>query len=106
MGRFDLQPREKTPPQPPRVRPARSRRPRSGGSSFRSGLLGGVLAFIALAAFTFGTLLIGYAAIAYAADLPEWYELKAEASQFQSTRILDREGNLLTETFEIGRAHV
>lgn len=95
MGRFDLQPREKT-PSPPRVRPAQSRRQRSRGS-FWGGFIGGLVTFVALVAFGLGSALIGYATIAR--GLPPPADLANSASQFQSTRILDREGNLLTETF-------
>ena len=43
-------------------------------------------------------MLVGYAAIAR--DLPSPNELRQRASTFQSTRIFDREGNLLNETFD------
>ena len=45
-----------------------------------------------------GTLLIGYAAMAR--DLPSPSELRQRASTFQTTRIYDREGNLLNEAFD------
>jgi penicillin-binding protein 1C len=98
MGKFDLQPRA------PRIRPAgRSSTPPPGGNppqrnAFWRGLFMGVISFVVLAALLMGSALIGYAAIV--SDLPRANELKAEASTFQSTRILDREGNLLTETFD------
>lgn len=90
MGRFDLQ---------PKVRPAQSiRTARRSRTGFQQGLLGGVLAFVILAALAVGGALIGYATIA--AGLPAPGELTARASRFQSTRILDRAGNLLAETFD------
>ncbi|MCC9075857.1 PBP1A family penicillin-binding protein [Litorilinea aerophila] len=84
--RFELQPRA----------PRRSR-PRAGGGFVR-GLISGILAFVALAAFGLGGGLIGYAVIA--ADLPAPDELTSRASSFQSTRIFDRNGELLNETFD------
>ena len=114
MGRFDLQPRKPkksaaTPepvraPQPaataPRVRPARGRASASGGGAFRRGLWQGAVAFIVLALFMLGAGLIAYAVIAR--PLPAADELTSEtyATSFQSLRILDREGNLLTEAFD------
>ena len=62
------------------------------------GVVSGMLAFITFAALTMGALLIGYAVIAR--DLPSPTELRQRASSFQSTRIYDREGNLLNETFD------
>ncbi|PJF46299.1 MAG: hypothetical protein CUN48_14495, partial [Candidatus Thermofonsia Clade 3 bacterium] len=58
----------------------------------------GVVSFVLLAALTLGGLLIGYALMAR--DLPSPAELRQRASAFQSTRIYDREGNLLNETFD------
>ena len=57
-----------------------------------------MLAFVTLAAIMLGVALIGYAIIAQ--DLPAPTELKALASDFQTTRIFDRNGNLLNETFD------
>ncbi len=57
-----------------------------------------MLAFVTLAAILLGIALIGYAIIAQ--DLPAPTELKALASDFQTTRIFDRNGNLLNETFD------
>ena len=87
MSRFDLQPRTR-----PTQRAGR-RRP-----SFWRGFLGGGLVFFALAVLALGGALIGYAAMT--AGLPAPDELTNRASTFQSTRILDRAGNLLMETFD------
>jgi 1A family penicillin-binding protein len=62
------------------------------------GLWQGALAFIAAALFVIGAGLIAAAVIA--GPLPHWEELDTRASAFQSMRILDREGNLLTESFD------
>ncbi|HXF62654.1 MAG TPA: PBP1A family penicillin-binding protein [Caldilineaceae bacterium] len=91
MGRYDLKPRT------PRVRPARRAAPRRN-RSFMSGFIGGIITFVILALFGLGAALIGYAVIASNLDRP--WELEAKASDFQSTRIFDREGNLLNETFD------
>jgi 1A family penicillin-binding protein len=61
----------------------------------RRGFISGVLAFVVMAAFALSAALIVYAVIA--ARLPSPAELVELASSFQSTRILDREGNLLYE---------
>src|SRR5688572_6453946 len=117
MGRFDLQPRKPkkgspppTPPPPPPSVPstlpvtsapkirAATRRPVTGGKSFMRGFWRGALVFIAAAAFVLGAALISYAAIA--AQLPLADELEVDVSSFQSLRIVDREGNLLTEAFD------
>jgi 1A family penicillin-binding protein len=74
------------------------RAPRRSGSSFARGLLGGILAFLVLSFFTFGSGVIAYAIIAE--DLPDAEELVDHFSTFQTTTILDREGNLLAETFD------
>ena len=91
MGRFDLQPK-------PRPTPSTARASRRARAGFQRGLLSGALAFTILAALALGGALIGYAAIA--SGLPAPGELTQRASRFQSTRILDREGNLLAETFD------
>ncbi|MEZ4555038.1 MAG: PBP1A family penicillin-binding protein [Caldilineaceae bacterium] len=83
--RFDLLPREPAAPPPPRP-------------TFGRGLLSGALVFLVLAVFALGASIIGYALIA--ADLPAPGELRNRASTFQTTRIYDREGNLLNETFD------
>jgi 1A family penicillin-binding protein len=57
-----------------------------------------VLGFVALAALALSAALIGYAMIARTLDSPG--TLRAKASQYQSTRIYDREGGLLYETFK------
>lgn len=91
MSIYDLQPRQ--PPQ----RPAR-RTTGSANNSLTRGFISGVLAFVALAAFGLSAALIGYALIAR--TLPPPAELRARASSFQSTRIFDRDEELLYETFD------
>lgn len=78
----------------PRVPPQRAQR--QSGSTFSRGFFSGLFAFIALAAFGLGLLLIGYAFIAR--DLPLPTELESRATSFQSVRIYDRDGELLNET--------
>ena len=90
---YELQPLP--PPQSPKPRAARRQ---AAGSRFWPGVVSGIFAFVALAALVLAILLIGYAAIAR--DLPSPNELRQRASAFQSTRIFDREGNLLNETFD------
>ncbi|MBV7337800.1 transglycosylase domain-containing protein [Chloroflexi bacterium TSY] len=87
MQQYDLIPEPSRQVRPPRP-------PSKAGSMLR-GLLSGFFAFIALAAFGAGGLLLAYAVIAQ--GLPSPAELKNRASSFQSIRILDREGNLLNE---------
>jgi 1A family penicillin-binding protein len=77
--------------------------PRTGGprrtqSPLLRGLLAGAAAFAILTLFGVGILLIGYAAIA--SRLPSPGDLTSRASSFQSTRIYDRNGVLLNETFD------
>ncbi|MBK8047119.1 MAG: PBP1A family penicillin-binding protein [Anaerolineales bacterium] len=84
---YELQPT----PQPKPVSPRREGR-------FWRGFVSGMLAFITLAALGLTLLLLGYGFIAR--DLPSPGELRERASDFQSTRIYDREGNLLNETFD------
>ena len=77
-------------PQIPRGKSSRGR--------FWPGFVAGIFAFVTLAALGLALTLVGYAAIAR--DLPSPSELRTRASTFQSTRIYDREGNLLNETFD------
>ena len=75
-----------------RSRPAAAgapRGPRASGAAWALGLL----AFLVFAAFLIGLGLIGYAVVA--GSLPPPAQLEDEASNFQTTRIYDREGNLL-----------
>lgn len=86
-------------PIPPQPEPSlRSNRVRRSGRRFWPGFISGIFAFVTFAALALALLLVGYAAIAR--DLPEPEELSQRASTFQSTRIYDREGNLLNETFD------
>ena len=83
------------------VQPRRSRQPGTPPaprSRFWRGFAGGALLFVMLAVLGAGVLLIGYAAMAR--DLPSPSELRQRASTFQTTRIYDREGNLLNEAFD------
>ena len=54
-----------------------------------------MLVIVAALALFFGVALVGYASIAR--DLPPPDELQARVSQFASTLIYDREGNILNE---------
>ncbi|MEX1019394.1 MAG: transglycosylase domain-containing protein, partial [Litorilinea sp.] len=58
-----------------------------------------MLAFIVAAMLGIGLALIGYSAIAV--GLPNSEEIQSRASDFQSSRILDREGALLYESFDL-----
>ncbi|MEZ4862332.1 MAG: PBP1A family penicillin-binding protein [Caldilineaceae bacterium] len=77
-------------PPPPRVRQ------RQG--DFQRGMTVGGVTFALVALFVAAGLLIAYAMIASALPAPD--ELEFRTSSFQSTRILDREGNLLNEAFD------
>ena len=79
------QPVHVQPPQSPPVR----RRSGCAGVAFV------VLIIVALGVLALGVVLVGYAGIAR--DLPTPDELQARASNFASTLIYDREGNLLNE---------
>lgn len=87
--------------------------PQSG--TFLRGLLSGLFGFIAFLALSLGMLLIVWAVIVTTQDLPEAGQLDSleqdsvaqdsveqeiGVSKFQSTRIFDREGNLLNEVFD------
>jgi 1A family penicillin-binding protein len=85
MQQYRLEPTN----QPTRPKPTRS---------FGRGLLMGALTFFVVAFLTLAGLIIAYAQIA--ADLPLPDELAKQASSFQSTRIYDRNGVLLNETFD------
>ena len=65
---------------------------------FLPGLLSGMLTFVVVALLVLGAVLVAYATAA--AGLPPPTELFSRASAFQTTRILDREGNLLHETID------
>ena len=71
---------------------------RQSGNRFWRGFVSGMLAFVACAAAVSALLLLGYGVIAR--DLPSPSELRQRASSFQTTRIFDRAGNLLNETFD------
>ncbi len=85
MQQYRLEPTN----QPTRPKPTRT---------FGRGLLMGALTFFVVAFLTLAGLIIAYAQIA--ADLPLPDELAKQASSFQSTRIYDRNGVLLNETFD------
>jgi membrane peptidoglycan carboxypeptidase len=70
--------------------PAKPRRRLGCGGVFGMGLFA-----LALALLVFGGLLFGYVGIASALPSPE--DLQARASQFASTQIFDRQGQLLNE---------
>lgn len=89
----------------PRTGPPRSRRPReassqergqppsqSGGGCLTGGLLG-LLSFLIVALLLLSGALMGYATVAR--DLPSSSELVQRTNQFQTTRIYDRNGQLL-----------
>ncbi len=90
---YELQPVQPKRTRPPGTSPAQPKRNR-----FWRGFAGGALLFVMLAVLGAGVLLIGYAAMAR--DLPSPSELRQRASTFQTTRIYDREGNLLNEAFD------
>lgn len=67
--------------------------------SFGRGLAMGAIVFLIVAFLSLAALIVAYAQIA--ADLPLPDELTKRASSFQSTRIYDRNGELLNETFDL-----
>lgn len=94
-------PRRPLPPPPPgRYRPVApppappSRRPSDGGGCITGGLLG-LLAFLVVVLAGLGVTLLGY--VAAAADLPSPDQLIEQSSQFQTTRIFARDGQILQE---------
>ncbi|HEX9115872.1 MAG TPA: transglycosylase domain-containing protein, partial [Anaerolineae bacterium] len=106
--RTPAQPRPSVPPGSQRpADPGASPRPttaRPGGSAVGTpgrrrpgcgGVLGLGLFAVALAFLVFGGLLFGYVAIASGLPSPE--DLQARASQFASTQIFDRQGQILNE---------
>ncbi len=89
---------ELQPFQPKRARPSGPAPAPTQRGRFWRGFASGALLFVMLAVLGAGVLLIGYAAMAR--DLPSPGELRQRASTFQTTRIYDREGNLLNEAFD------
>ncbi len=90
------------PPQtPPTVRKGASGRgngrPRTRGCLLRSFI---ALLFVALAALVIFASFAVYQYFSIAAKLPSIEDLQAQASQFETTRILDRDGNLLYEIID------
>ena len=80
-------------------RPVQPQPATSGFALFQRGATIGGLTFLVVALLTFATMLIAYAMIASALpNRPE--DLLKNQSTFQSTRIYDREGNLLNEAFD------
>jgi 1A family penicillin-binding protein len=67
------------------------------GTVFR-GFVAGIFVFVACALLLIAGTLVAYANIA--SDLPAPEELSQRAGAFRSTRIYDRNGNLLNETFD------
>ncbi len=94
--RYDLVPKPAPQPQPPQ-QPRRRRRPTNG---FGRGFASGALLFAMLAVVALGAALIGYAVVASRLPVVSQEEMARNISQFQTTRILDRDGNLLNETFD------
>ncbi|MCX7707356.1 MAG: transglycosylase domain-containing protein, partial [Anaerolineae bacterium] len=83
-------------PQPAaqKARPRRDRPP-AGQRSGCGAIALVILLLVALGTLLFGLALVGYASIAR--DLPQPEELQARVSQFRSTLIYDRDGNVLSE---------
>ncbi len=78
---------------PARRRPPKPKPPRNWGQTFKRLFLWGiVLSVIGFALLSMGVIL-AYASIAN--DLPELADLRAQASQFETAQIYDRNGNLL-----------
>lgn len=77
----------------------RPRAPRSQRSDFNRGMTMGSITFLILGLLTLAGLLLAYAVVASTLPSPE--ELEGRTSTFQSIRILDREGNLLNEAFDV-----
>lgn len=73
-------------------------KPPSNRSDLWKGVIAGTLTFLIVALLVLSGAVITYASIAN--DLPMPGELRSELSSFQSTRIYDRAGNLLNETFD------
>ncbi|MEZ4730887.1 MAG: PBP1A family penicillin-binding protein [Caldilineaceae bacterium] len=80
-----------------RTTPPVRTRPQRG--EFNRGMTIGSLTFLIAALLAVAGLLIAYATVASALPSPD--ELKNRTSTFQSMRILDREGNLLNEAFDV-----
>lgn len=92
---YELKPISSSPPpRTPKTAPEKSAR----RGRFWPGFIAGVFAFVTLGALILTATLVGYTAITQ--DIPTPGELSERASSFQSTRIYDREGNLLNETFD------
>lgn len=80
--------------------------PPAAGGRFKPGCGGCMLRMVILAMFVFAALLIGvssfglYQYAALASSLPPVEDLQDRAAQFETTRILDRDGNLLYELLD------
>jgi 1A family penicillin-binding protein len=85
MNYYSLEPQPQETPEP-RVSP------------LARGLLTGTVVFFACVLLAVALALVAYARVA--ADLPLPGQLRERVSTFQSTRIYDRNGNLLNETFD------
>lgn len=81
-------------PVEPQVQPPAER------SGLWKGIVAGTVAFVIVALLALSGAIIGYAAIVSGSNLPRPEELTEFLSDFKSTRIYDRAGNLLNETFD------
>ncbi|MBX3013885.1 MAG: transglycosylase domain-containing protein [Caldilineaceae bacterium] len=88
-----------TPPPRPRRQPGEVKPGEARRGDFNRGMTIGSVTFLIAAMLTVAGLLIAYATIASALPSPD--ELTSRTSTFQSMRILDREGNLLNEAFDV-----
>ncbi len=89
-----IQPKRRAPAPRQPERPTKKTRP----NSFRQGLFSGLMAFLLLAMLGLLAVALGYMSIALGLESPQ--ALRDKASNFQSTRIVDRAGNILNETFD------
>ncbi len=85
------------PPPAARKRAPGKRKPRSWSCLLRSFI---ALLFVAMAALVIFASFAVYQYFSIAAKLPSVEDLQAQASQFETTRILDRDGNLLYEILD------
>ena len=90
------------PPQPPRMAqsniPSRPRNGRSGWGCFVRMLI--IFIFVATVVVVLGSAFAIYQYFSIASSLPSVDDLRTRASQFETTRILDRNGNVLYEIID------